>query len=543
MLRQLTELERMNRADSVMQNDTLAEALTRYFDRHGSANERMRAHYILGRTYADMGEAPAALNAYLDAADCADTTATDCDYHTLSRVYGQMADVFYYQNLLDDCTAAYDRSICFAWKDKDTLQALNSYAHKILAFHKKQQGDSVIIMFEDLYAQLLSSQGLQTVSSYCTLPITSLIKRNELGKARHYLDIYESQSGYFDSLGNIKKGMEAYYYYKGDYYTACKEYDSAEYYYRKELLYGIDAMNQNMAARGLSLMYDKMGCPDSAAKYALYSYEMNDSVYAQMAIKEVEQAKASYNYSRNQILAEKEGRRAEREGKKAERNLYIIIVITLLGGYAIYHQYRQKSIREKEYQAKELELEHSMREILILRSQAEKLTELIASKDDAITQRTEELEELSSNEAQLRQMIAEKELSLERLQTELKDFHKLVRTSQAELEKSPVFSNLHKKADAGKKLSEDDFSELYRLVREVLPGFYQFISNKKYSLNEAEYNTCVLFRLHVKAFSAGALLGKSPAAITKISKSVMMKLFHENGNSRELIEKLQGICE
>ena len=75
MLRQLTELERMNRADSVMQNDTLAESLVRYFDRHGSANERMRAHYILGRTYADMGEAPAAINAYLDAADCADTTA------------------------------------------------------------------------------------------------------------------------------------------------------------------------------------------------------------------------------------------------------------------------------------------------------------------------------------------------------------------------------------------------------------------------------------------------------------------------------------
>ena len=84
MLRQLTELERMNRADSVMQNDSLAEHLVRYFDRHGDANERMRAHYILGRTYADMGEAPRAVDAYLDAASHADTTAADCDYRTLS---------------------------------------------------------------------------------------------------------------------------------------------------------------------------------------------------------------------------------------------------------------------------------------------------------------------------------------------------------------------------------------------------------------------------------------------------------------------------
>ena len=79
MLAQLEELERQNVADSLMTNDSLALALADFFDRHGTPNEQLRAHYILGRTYADMGEAPAALNAYLDAADCADTTAIDCD--------------------------------------------------------------------------------------------------------------------------------------------------------------------------------------------------------------------------------------------------------------------------------------------------------------------------------------------------------------------------------------------------------------------------------------------------------------------------------
>ncbi|MCR4914711.1 MAG: hypothetical protein K6A96_03045 [Prevotella sp.] len=58
MRAQLEELERQNRADSVMTNDSLAEQLVKYFDRHGTPNERMRAHYILGRTYADMGRHP-----------------------------------------------------------------------------------------------------------------------------------------------------------------------------------------------------------------------------------------------------------------------------------------------------------------------------------------------------------------------------------------------------------------------------------------------------------------------------------------------------
>ena len=84
--RQLAELEEQNHSGQPMLNDTLAETLVAYFDRHGNANERMRAKYILGRTYADMGELPRALETYYEAADCADTTASDCDFAKLSRV-------------------------------------------------------------------------------------------------------------------------------------------------------------------------------------------------------------------------------------------------------------------------------------------------------------------------------------------------------------------------------------------------------------------------------------------------------------------------
>lgn len=43
--------------------------------------------YILGRTYYCLGELPRALETYYEAADCADTTAADCDFAKLSRVY------------------------------------------------------------------------------------------------------------------------------------------------------------------------------------------------------------------------------------------------------------------------------------------------------------------------------------------------------------------------------------------------------------------------------------------------------------------------
>ena len=152
MLQQLSELERQNVADSVMTNDSLAEALVEYFDRHGSANERLRAYYILGRTYADLGEAPAAISAYLDAADCADTTDADCDYAKLSRVYGQMAGLFYQQKLIPNYIVYQDQSVKAAWKAKDTLQALNGSALKTAAYLDLQLHDSVIVNFDDVYS-------------------------------------------------------------------------------------------------------------------------------------------------------------------------------------------------------------------------------------------------------------------------------------------------------------------------------------------------------------------------------------------------------
>ena len=89
---QLEELERMNREYVPLTNDSLARDLADWFDRHGTRNEQLRAYYMLGRTYADRGEVPQALEAYHDAIDRADTTAQDCNYYTLCRVYAQMSD-------------------------------------------------------------------------------------------------------------------------------------------------------------------------------------------------------------------------------------------------------------------------------------------------------------------------------------------------------------------------------------------------------------------------------------------------------------------
>ena len=131
MLAQLEELERQNVADSLMTNDSLALALADFFDRHGTPNEQLRAHYILGRTYADMGEAPAAIEAYLDAASRADTTASDCDYKALMAVIGQMSVIYHQQNLPQDEINAINQYLYYLQMIGDSLDCIMYKGHLV----------------------------------------------------------------------------------------------------------------------------------------------------------------------------------------------------------------------------------------------------------------------------------------------------------------------------------------------------------------------------------------------------------------------------
>lgn len=148
MLQQLEELEATNRAGKELLNDSLAEELVDYFDRHGSSNERMRSRYMLGRTYYFMGELPRALEIYNEAADCADTTAVDCNYKVLSRIHAQKAVIFHLQIQPRSQLKELRLAEYYAWKEKDTLQAIECYAQQAGGYDFLNNQDSVIAVCE-----------------------------------------------------------------------------------------------------------------------------------------------------------------------------------------------------------------------------------------------------------------------------------------------------------------------------------------------------------------------------------------------------------
>ena len=566
MLAQLEELERQNVADSLMTNDSLAQALTEYFDRHGTPNEQLRAHYILGRTYADMGEAPAAIEAYLDAASRADTTASDCDYAKLSRVYGQMSDVFYRQNLMQDYLHCLDLSINYAWIGQDTFQALTEDAHRMSGYRRLHQGDSVVSICSRIKQSFCERGERNIAAAYCGFAIKDLLASGDFTTARHYMDFYEQESGFFDAERNIIKGREAYYNSKGHYYLSVQNYDSAEYYFRKELHDGKDFNNQNMGAKGLATLFAQTNHPDSAAKYAMYSYDMNDSVYARMATEEVEHATALFNYSRYQQKALHEQENAAREKARRTRLGYLLLLIVAVFAIALMVWRKKRRESQAAMRAAMLELGEVQHDLQRLQAQQEAYQELmkektetisrlesdlasmqeqetiVAEKEQMIKQKNLELADLQKKNEQLNLQIEEERASICQLQAEM-DKHQrkgLVAANEAEisLAESGVFLLLRK----NKPLSFREWTTIRHVVSDKLPAFSQLLLSKKKMLNDVERMLCVLFRLHCTQKEICVLMGMKQSSVSKHASAIMMKLFNENGGSKMLQQHLEQFC-
>ena len=335
MRQQLEALEQQNRSGEQMVNDSLAESLVSYFDKHGDANERMRAKYILGRTYYCLGELPRALETYYEAADCADTTASDCNFKVLSRIHAQSAIIFNLQVQPRSQLVELRLAEQYAWKGLDTLQAIECFSQQSDAYEFLKDPDSVIVICEKSSTMFERIGRKDRASQMKGRALASLISRNNLGKTKQFIDEYESFSGLLLRKDSICPGHEIYYYYKGLYYVATLQLDSAEFLFRKELRDGKDLNNQIAACTGLQKVYEQRRNSDSIAKYASRAYELNDSAYSLSEMRNIQQLQASYNYSHHKFLAEKK----ELEARNAWLILTLFVLVVVLLGFLFGKKY------------------------------------------------------------------------------------------------------------------------------------------------------------------------------------------------------------
>ena len=514
-LQQLEQLEQQNRSGEPILNDSLAEDLVSYFDRHGDANQRMRSRYILGRTYYCLGELPRALETYNEAADCADTTSADCDFAKLSRIYAQKASIYYDQVQARSQLSNLRLANYYAEKGLDTLMAVECFSQQSNAYELLDNQDSVVLI-KEMAAQMFNNlaktdRAAQTLGS----AILALVKKGELSKAKSFIDIYESSSNLFSPNKDIVSGREVYYYIKGNYYLSINKVDSAEYLFRKELKDGKDLNNQIAGCKGLQIVYEKRRITDSIAKYAKLSYEFNDSAYLLSEMQNIQKFQASYNYNHQKLLAEKESRNAQ----TAFLGVVVVgclLVITVM--VCLYYVITKRQTKEK-YLQKATALERAQIDLLELRQENVNASSLIERRD-------KELQVLQVEMAKVKKQSERKAATLEsRL-----DHADITIHLRDLLEQNPV-----------QPASVDDFRQLRMLINEEIPSFYNALNTSSSSLRPIEYEVCLLLRCHFQPAEICKLTDRTDSYISNLRKAILKKRFNVIGPPSDLDQRILAI--
>ena len=509
----------MNKAYISFTSDSKMKEVVDYYDRHGSANERMLANYVLGCVYRDMHEVPLALEYYNKAAEQADTTAADCDYGTLYRVYSQMGFLFSKQYLSYQLLDAFDKAEKYAYLAKDTLNAIINYQNKGDAYDYLGKKDSVVAinlrsanMFKRIGDNYNAAIALGCNYSY-------YIEKQDSVNAKKAFEAYFS-TGY-EGNSNYGDAKAFLLCEKGRYYMFVSRLDSAFSCLNQSLKLSKSYSNKAAATKVLAQYYARVNKPVLAMKYALKSSEYNDSDLLAVRESQLQQIQAMYNYGRNQEIARKAELKAER--------ITMLVYVLIAGGVVIFllltHLYLKQLKKKKE---KILVTKHLYDDSLL-----------------KLRQKQEELELLRTvNDRKIADVIKEKEQMINKLEDDLKDIRDKYSNSSLSdvdilLKESSIYKRIkYLELHPKEIMRENDWIELEETIEQLIPSFIPLLKNR---LNVMAYRICLLVKLEISTSSIAILLGLSSSAISKNRKVMLEKLCGRSGKPKDFDEYIRQI--
>lgn len=527
--------------------DSAMIAVADYYDHHGTRNEQMRAHYLLGCTYRDMGDVPMELQCFLDATEKADTTDKDCDFHTLAAVYGQIANLYHSQYLPLEELKALGMCERMAGMDNDTLGAIKAYELQLRAYYLLHNNDSVLSITKNARCNFLKLNHKQQAARLLCPAISILLDRNEVDSARKYMEIFESESGFFTNGKIISTKARMYYFCKGRMYAMTNNVDSARYYFAELEKSGW----KEAAYQGFVNLYRETNNPDSLAKYANLFVVANDSARASTSTELIAQMAKMYDYAHQEKLNKELMINIEKE-KLAKQTMIlyvviaslVVIILTLFFVYAYKEHYR----KNKQQLAETITRFNSIKQLLEeCETQKRELEcKLASSKDmseETINNYKEEISALNKRIEESNQQI----VNYREKFTDV-DFNAwLDKFLTAEI----VFKykDLLKPGKPGKVYSANDniWQQTYDHFNKNASEFVKYINSEKFGLNELDVKVAMLTIFDFGTSETATLLDKSNNHITNIRKRITDKLFSKDVYPRnlrkELLEVMKTILE
>lgn len=502
---ELLRAKAQNKAYIDFTTDSVMKEVAEYYDAHGTPNEQMEAHYLLGCTYRDLHESPMALSCYLDATEKADTLSDDCDYSTLMRIWGQVADEYDRQIMPYNELEANEHYRKCALKCEDIPNYIAGIELKRRPYFILRDTTSVINSFEKAF-QLYKSYGLVEDAAKSIPPVLPIyINRNEIEKSKELISYFEQYSNLFDKDLNIRRGHEFYYYIKGEYYEHINQLDKAELCYRKLLQGGYEYD----AYVGLLSIYLSLNETDSILKYSLLKDQSFDENITANHTQAMFNAEGMYNYTRNQRIAEEKNV----EAKLLTSRIIIIVLSTIFmlivcaTLFIIYKNKKKAEIYQliNQYEDSQLNWKNAVSDYELM---CKDFNAFKLMKDAEICELQKKCEELSLNFDKSCEKILLDKL---RNNEQVKKIIERVRIAPGHFT----------------AISSDEWACMFELARINRPHFYySVICNQQITDQEKKISMLSILGKSTKEISV--LLNTSLSNVSNAKKSISLKIFTDN---------------
>ena len=500
----------MNKADIPFTSDSIMKNVVAYYEKHGTSNDLMLAYYMLGCVYRDLHEAPMALEYYDKATEQADTTSQDCDYATLSRIYGQMGMLFEKQHIPYQELSALNNAIKYAYIAKDTLNAILFLQNKSVVYYDLAEIDSAININLKAYSLLKKNGYIETANIVFGCNYGYYIEKKDYKRAKESFEIFKTTN--YNGNNNYVDPKAYILCEQGEYYLFSGQLDSAFIYLDKSFKLCKSFSNKSNSAKDLAQYYVKTNNKVLAAKYALLSSMYNDSSLYELRKSQLQQMQAMYDYSRNQKLANE----SEHKAQQRQNTIYLIIIGCFLVLSLAAYIYR-KNIRKRN---------HKLRV-------AQRLYN--ASIEKLQTTKAELANLQNLNEKKYAALIKEKETVIENLQNEIEQYKKnLSGCNLVEINKQLKDTFIYKKlayveCHPKEVVTDGTWNNLEETLEEMIPS----LANIKLKLSEKEYHICLLTRLHFSPSTISNFMKCTLSDISMSRKRMLKKLCNKNGSAKE----------
>lgn len=505
----------MNKAYVNFTTDSVMLEVVDWYERHGNANQKMMAYYILGCAYRDLEDALSALKYLNLAVDAVDESDEDCDLNTLMRVYSQMGGLYQRVAAFENERIADSNAERLAWQICDTLSALRLMRLRASTLYDAlQQSEALMIL--DSIVQFCNEHGLpeQTKNIY-PMRIKYHIQTNNASCADSLLREYESKMGIRPSTQDEDIVDITYFYRKGLYYNLVEQPDSAIQMFKRLLqlinkrpLYTVGRHELREGSyQGLTEAYSLKHNPDSVIKYANLYCQWNDSSTRAKSSEHLLRYQSLYNYTKIQEQALK----AEQKASHLRVTMILLVVIGIAIAIIVWSIYqkrlkkeRQKQIAtNKEYQLLLHELEKSADELLLIKTDSERFQR-------------------------------EKESEIQKLQTALAMYQDNEQSVEQWSDERAIFAcdiakRLHSLSSHAQKATPNELNCLLVTAQNAFPKFYANITDASKGLSHTEIIISILIRFQFIPSEISLLLGLSSQRITNLKSSVNQKLFGTQG--------------